>query len=229
MTARFAAYYTPALDDPLFQAGAAWLGRDPETNATLTQPDLPDMLAITADPARYGFHATLKPPMRLTPGATWFELEDAARRMVRDIRPFTLPPLEIADIHGFLALRDTEPCPELQTLSDICVASLDPFRAQPSEAELAARRRGGLDAHQEKMLVRWGYPYVFETWFFHMTLTRRLSPQELEIYRPAAQAHFTGLLDRPRRITKICLFGQPPPQDGRQMPFTIASWIPLLG
>ena len=229
MSARFAVYYAPALDDPLFHAGAAWLGRDPEANAILAQPDLPGISEITADPARYGFHATLKPPMRLLAGTEWFDFEDAARRMVRDLPPFTLPPLEIADIHGFLALRETEPCPELQALSDLCVETLDRFRAPPSDAELARRRRGGLDACQENMLVRWGYPHVFETWFFHMTLTRRLGPEELATYRPAAQAHFAGLLDRPRTVSDICLFGQPPPQDGRPMPFTIALRIPLLG
>ena len=229
MNARFAAYYSPAIDDPLFRTGAIWLGRDPETNTLLQQPDLPGMAEITADPARYGFHATLKPPMQLAAGATWFELEDAARRMVRDIPPFTLPPLQIADLHGFLALRETEPCPELQALADLCVTTLDPFRAPPSLEELARRRRGGLDAHEENMLVRWGYPYVLESWFFHMTLTHRLSPDEAEIYRPAAQAHFAGLLDRPRPVSNLCLFGQPPPQEGRQMPFTIALRIPLLG
>ena len=34
---------------------------------------------------------------------------------------------------------------------------------------------------QDAMLVRWGYPYVFDTWFFHMTLTRRLSDAEKSI------------------------------------------------
>ena len=39
------------------------------------------------------------------------------------------------------------------------------------------------------MLLRWGYPYVFGTWFFHMTLTRRLSADEKRVYMPAAEAH----------------------------------------
>ena len=82
------------------------------------------------------------------------------------------------DVHGFLALRETVPCPPLQALADACVEQLDPFRAPPSEAELARRRRANLTPQQDAMLVRWGYPYVFDTWFFHMTLTRRLTAEE---------------------------------------------------
>ena len=73
-------------------------------------------------------------------------------------------------------LRETEPSAALQALADACVEQLDRFRAPPSDAELARRRRASLTPRQDAMLVRWGYPYVFDTWFFHMTLTRRLTP-----------------------------------------------------
>lgn len=36
---RVAVYYAPETDDPLWAAGNRWLGRDPETGATLTPPD----------------------------------------------------------------------------------------------------------------------------------------------------------------------------------------------
>ena len=75
------------------------------------------------------------------------------------------------------------------------------------------------------MLVRWGYPYVFGTWFFHMTLTRRLSPEEKTLYRPKAEAHFAQAIATPRRVIGICLFVQPNPG----APFTIAQRLPLRG
>lgn len=75
------------------------------------------------------------------------------------------------------------------------------------------------------MLRQWGYPYVFSSWFFHMTLTRRLNPEQKAVYLPAAEAHFATALQIPRRVTDICLFSQPAPQH----PFTIAARIPLLG
>ena len=82
--------------------------------------------------------------------------------MARTIRPFALPALGVADVHGFLALRETAPCAALQDLSDRCVLALDAFRDPPAAGELAARRRGGLTDAQEAMLLRWGLPVCAE-------------------------------------------------------------------
>jgi hypothetical protein len=75
------------------------------------------------------------------------------------------------------------------------------------------------------MLVRWGYPYVFDTWFFHMTLTRRLNADEKRIYMPAAEAFFAGAIATPRRVSDICLFVQPSPD----APFVIRQRLMLRG
>ena len=138
---------------------------------------------------------------------------------------FDLPGLAVADLFGFLALRETAPCPELQALADSCVAGMDHLRAPPDSAELAKRRRGGLSAAQDANLLRWGYPYVFATWFFHMTLTRRLSAEEHARVRPRAEAFFAASLARPRRVADICLFAQP----GAGAPFVLAERVPLAG
>jgi putative phosphonate metabolism protein len=205
---RVALYYAPSPDDVLLRAGNTWLGRDTVTNAALPQPDVPGIAEVTAEPGVYGFHATLKPPMRLVPGTNWFDLLRAVEDLARRTAPFDLPPLAVMDLHGFLALRETEPCAALQALADACVAEVDRFRAPPSEAELARRRRSALTAEQDAMLVRWGYPYVFETWFFHMTLTRRLSGAEKAVFLPAAEAFFAEALAVKRRVEAICLFTQ---------------------
>jgi putative phosphonate metabolism protein len=222
---RVAIYYTPQPDDPLFAAAAKWLGRDPESNAPAPQPGLPDIAAITAEPRLYGFHATLKPPMRLAAGRQWFDVLEAATELADRTAPFTLPTLAVSDVFGFLALRETAPCPALQALADDCVAHLDPFRAPSSEAELARRRRARLTPQQDAMLVRWGYPYVFETWFFHMTLTRRLSAEEKAFYQPAAERYFARAIATPRQVGDICLFVQPVAGE----PFVIAERLKLRG
>ncbi len=221
--ARVAVYYGPPRDDALWLRGAEWLGRDPATDAACKQPSLPAIEEITAEARLYGFHCTLKPPMRLKPGIDWYALVDAAEKLARDIPAFTLPPLSVENLHGFLALRETAPNQEIQALADACVARLDEFRAPPSEAELARRRRSQLTPAQEKNLVCWGYPYVFDTWFFHMTLTRRLSPDEHAIYRPAAEAFFAAALAKPQLVTDICLFTQREPG----APFIVAQRLPL--
>ncbi|MEI7710772.1 MAG: DUF1045 domain-containing protein [Rhodospirillales bacterium] len=220
---RIAIYYAPSPHDPLSAASTHWLGRDPVTNAPAAQPDIPNIAEIVSDARLYGFHATLKPPMR--PTVPWATLLDAAAAMARTLKPFELPPLAVMDLHGFLALRETRPSPELQHLADACVERLDEFRAPASPEELARRRRSLLTPQQDAMLVKWGYPYVFETWFFHMTLTRRLSPDEMALYRPRAEAHFAESIAYTRRVTDICLFTQSAPGAA----FTIAERLPLLG
>jgi hypothetical protein len=141
------------------------------------------------------------------------------------IAPFDLPPLSVQDLHGFLALRETVACPELQALADACVELLDAYRAPPTEAELARRRAGRLSPEQDAMLRRWGYPYVFETWFFHMTLTRRLSPEEKAVFLPAAESWFASALAVPRRVTDVCVFTQA----GPDAPFVVAERVRLRG
>jgi len=223
--ARVAIYYAPLADDPLTTLAAHWLGRDPVTGAPAAQPALFGIEEVTAEPRCYGFHATLKPPMRLAEGRGWAELMTAVRAVAATIAPFDLPPLAVNDLRGFLALRETMPCPALQALADACVEQLDPFRAPPSEADLARRRTAHLSPEQAAMLERWGYPYVFGTWFFHMTLTRRLSDLEKAVFLPAAEGFFAPVLEAPRRVVDLCIFTQ----DGPDAAFNIAERVRLRG
>jgi putative phosphonate metabolism protein len=227
---RVALYYAPSPDDPLAQAAATWLGRDPESGAPVPQPALagPDgatIATITEAPRLYGFHATLKPPMRLRDDVRWFEVVAAARGLASRLAPFDLPPLVVADIHGFLALRETVPCPALQALADAGVEELDLFRASPPDHELERRRQAGLSHKQEAMLRRWGYPYVFSEWFFHMTLSRRLAPAARAVWQGHVEAHVASAIAVPRRVTDICLFTQAAPH----LPFVIAERLALGG
>jgi len=223
--ARVAVYYAPQPDDPLFAKAATWLGRDPESGAPVPQPDLPDIAGVTEEPRLYGFHATLKPPFRLAEGRQWFDVLEAASKLADRTAPFALPAFAVFDVFGFLALREVVHCPPLQALADACVAHLDPLRAPASDADLARRRRARLTPQQDAMLVRWGYPYVFETWFFHMTLTRRLNAEEKALYQPAAERLFAAAVASPRRVSDICLFVQP----AAGAPFVIAERLTLRG
>lgn len=222
---RVGVYFAPPATNPLSRTGAAWLGRDADDNAPRKQPALPDIAAITADARLYGFHATLKPPMRLADGCTWNDVVRDATAMAARIAPFDLPPLAVADPHGFLALRETTPCPALHALADLCVAELDHLRAPSRASELARRRKSPLTPAQDALLERWGYPYVFGEWFFHMTLTRRLSADEHAIWRPTVEAFFAETLYEPQRVTEICMFTQAAPGSA----FTIAARIKLRG
>jgi hypothetical protein len=221
--ARVGIYYAPASDDPLWQRGTAWLGHDPERDLPCRQPALPDIAAITAEPRGYGFHATLKPPMRLADGVTWEALLGEVRQVAASVPAFALPPLAVRPLDGFLALLESQPSPALQALADAVTAGLDRLRRPSGEAELARRRAAGLTAAQDANLLRWGYPYVFATWLFHITLTRRLNEAEAALYRPAAEDWFADPLRLPRRVAELSVFVQ----EDAGAPFTLAERIAL--
>jgi hypothetical protein len=209
---RVAVYYAPSPDDPLAAAAANWFAE-------------PARASITEDARRYGFHATLKPPFRLRDGASWADVLAAAGELARGVKAFPMPPLAVADTHGFLALRETEPSPALQALADAAIAELDHLRAAPTPAEIARRRPERLAPAERRMLERWGYPYCFATWFFHMTLSMRLDAAGHARWRPEADAHFAEAIAAPRVVDAIALFVEPSPGAA----FTEAARIPLRG
>jgi putative phosphonate metabolism protein len=222
-TFRVAVYYAPELDDPLWAMGNRWLGRDPETGATLAQPGGIDIPNLTDEPAGYGLHATLKPPMRLAPGTRYDDFAQTVAELAEGLAGFPLPPLAVENLDGFLALREQEPSADLQALADCTVATLDGFREQPEAAELARRRRHGLTEAEEAMLERWGYPYVFQLWRFHITLSRRLNAEEMAKAKPIAAAYFAESLAYSRRVSSLAVFTQ----HAAGAPFLLAQRFPF--
>jgi len=209
----------------LHERASAWLGRDAFSGAELSQPAIAgiDIAEVTAEARGYGFHATLKPPFRVQ-GDTQAALQ-AAQDFAARTAAFALPPLQITDLDGFLALREAEPCPPLQVLADGAVTALDPHRAPATESEIARRKPDKLSPRQREFLAFWGYPYVFAEWRFHMTLTRRLTPAENAIILPAVT---DALGDAPaisRTVTDICIFAQAAPG----APFIILERLKLRG
>src|SRR5262249_19404197 len=108
---RVAIYYTPAEDHPLTCAAAQWFGRSPfaaatpAASASLTGPVCRlDMRALTAEPRRYGFHATLKAPFRLALDYSLAALEIALSDFCGRNGACTLSGLQIQSIDSFFAL-----------------------------------------------------------------------------------------------------------------------------
>lgn len=220
---RFAVYWAPPEGTMLHRLGAQWLGRDPATGEARRQPMVspvtPARFAdLTADPRRYGFHATLKPPLRLAAGRTGDEFRAAVTAAAAAFPAFEAPPLKVGRIGGFLALVPDGDMAPWRRLSDHMVRALDSFRAPAGEAELAKRRAHGLTPSQDANLTGFGYPHLFDDWRFHMTLTTRLTSPERERIESAALGHFGALGRKPVAVTEICIFEQVAGGD-----FTIAS------
>ncbi|MGF1624152.1 MAG: DUF1045 domain-containing protein, partial [Alphaproteobacteria bacterium] len=182
--ARYALYFAPPPQSALHRFGSRWLGRDAASGACIARPPVagvtPERLAeITASPARYGFHATLKAPFRLADGCDEAGLVEAVATLLASREAFMSPSLRLERIDGWRALVLAAPCPQMQALCDELVAGLDRFRATPTPAEDARRLRDGrLSARQQALYRRWGYPHVFDQFRFHMTLTSPLDDAE---------------------------------------------------
>ena len=227
--ARLAIYYAPPADSALWRFGSAWLGWDAETGTVPPAPeiqDLPDSHdALTATPRRYGFHGTLKPPFFLAPGTSGAELETAAREMAAAIAPFEAPPLSLHAQGRFASLRLSQRSAQMEALANACVTTLDRFRAPPSEAELARRRQTQLSPAQEANLDRWGYPYVFDQFRFHLTLSSALAPLTLGALALALAPHTAPLCARPLPVREVAIYGDP----GKGKPFRLLRRLPLGG
>lgn len=212
--ARYALYAAPAATDPLHAFAARWLGWDAET-AESHQPgasgfNAARQQALTAEPRRYGFHGTLKPPFRLAEGRTEAELMAALEAFALAHPALMLSPLRVAALGSFLALIPSAPCAELDAFAANCVRDFDCFRAPAGEAELARRHAAGLSARQEEYLRAWGYPYVLEEFCLHFTLTGPIKDvAERETVRSHLAAATAPFTTGNFMLTEICLFVQP--------------------
>ncbi len=206
---RFAIYYAPE-PGPFADAAAAWLGWDLAQGAPVSQPtpELPRPLVdVTAEPRKYGFHATLKPPFRLAEGVTATDLARATERLAASLQPLDLPGLQMINLDGFLALTPLGDTAALQDLAAEVVRSLDPYRAALTPAEIARRHPERLSPRQRDLLATYGYPYVMEQFQFHLTLTGPLGDDEAAVAHAAA-IHFAGVTPAPFHIRDICLCGE---------------------
>jgi putative phosphonate metabolism protein len=183
---RYAIYFAPGADDPLWRFGSQCIGYDAQTGADGAVPQtaaIPqqDWLAWTQEPRRYGFHGTLKAPFHLADGTSEGELIESMAQFASARAAFRLPDIDVRAISQFVAITPLTPKDELQDLARDCVTAFDRFRAPPDEADLARRLSSPLSARQLELLETWGYPYVMEQFRFHMTLTSSLPTVERAI------------------------------------------------
>ncbi|MDB5659906.1 MAG: hypothetical protein JWS10_2521 [Cypionkella sp.] len=207
---RYAVYYAPKAG-AFAEAAAAWLGWDAQKGCAVGQPAvaLPRSLAnITAEPRKYGFHGTLKPPFRLADGVSFDDLSNAVASVAARLHPLVMAGLEMVNLQGFLALVPQGDLAPLQALAAEVVGLLEPCRAALSPPEIARRKPDSLTVRQRELLAIYGYPYVMEQFRFHLTLTGTLADAELAAVTRAALAHIKAVLPRPFRLDDLCLFGE---------------------
>ncbi len=213
---RYAIYFTPREDDPLARAAAGWLGRDPfgqpASSPAMRAGLSPEEIAYhTAAARRYGFHATLKAPFVLAEGESEASLKTALDQFASATAPVVLPRIVLSRLDGFFAITPYERSERLDRLAGDVVAGFDIYRAPMSEREIERRNPDRLRPDQLKNLYLWGYPYVFDQFRFHMTLTGRVGDDEAPRVERAILEHFGPLLDESLDIDTLALFVEPEP------------------
>ncbi|MGB5868721.1 MAG: DUF1045 domain-containing protein [Albidovulum sp.] len=205
---RYAIFYAPP-EGGFSKAAASWLGWDAACGIAVPQPNVAglDHAALTAEPRKYGFHGTLKPPFRLARGASPAALSNAVAALAASQAPVMAGALDLRRLGGFLALVPDEPTDGIAALAAKVVETLDPLRAPITDAEIARRRPERLTLRQRALLDRYGYPFVMEEFRFHLTLTGRLEGNFPAITK-AAEAWFKPHIGGPFQIADICLFGE---------------------
>lgn len=216
-------YWVPERDHPLWHAGCAWLGRDPESDDAGQPPE------YATTPWRYGFHATLVAPLRLADGATAQALHHRLQSVVAICCPFTLPPLAVQPLGDFLALRPTtvlDVAHPMRRLADACVVACYDLQRPADAAELARRSRSLADTDAEAVshLQRWGYPFVFDRWRLHLTLSDSGRADDA-VLRRRAETHFAKALAAPLQVASVAVFTQPSPDTPLRLTARIGTMV----
>ncbi|MDW9782447.1 DUF1045 domain-containing protein [Sinorhizobium meliloti] len=221
---RYALYFTPPPGHPLTLAGDRWLRRGvSDLCLPLGMRDAKSHPSLIEEPRRYGFHATLKAPFRLKPGTSRPELILAIEEFVRSQWPCPVGLLRIAKLGNTFALKPRCPTPFARSFASRVVSAFDRFRAPLDSWELNRRLQPALDDVETTHLVMWGYPYVFERYDFHMTLTGPVEPREHGTVQRCLEAVFGSALDDDFAIDSITLCEQENPDSDfvavRRFPF----------
>ncbi|MDH4414486.1 MAG: DUF1045 domain-containing protein [Rhizobium sp.] len=225
---RYALYFTPSADDPLNLAAAEWLGRDAFSNAEFRRVAEDGLTAdeldtLTADPRRYGFHATLKAPFHLVDGRSEAELAGAIEAFAARTSAFDIPAAIVGQLGHFFALVPDRLYPPLQDFAASVVETFEPFRAPLSQSDIERRKPDSLPPRERENLMRWGYPYVFDDFRFHMTLTGPVPEAKAPLMAGILAHRFADFIGRPLRIDGLALFVEPE----RGASFLVHSRLPL--
>lgn len=227
---RYALYFTPPKDDPLNGLASRWLGRDAYTGETFAassygEVNAEEQHAVTADPRRYGFHATLKAPFELAASVTENDLMEIAGDFAARTAPFSISELVLGQLGHFFALVPANLYSELQDFSASVVRAFEPLRAALTASDIARRKPEELTEAHRANLLRWGYPYVMDEFRFHMTLTGPVEAERQPAISAVLRETFAAHIGRPLSVSGLAIFVE----ETRGAPFIVRSWLPLGG
>jgi len=230
MTARYAIYYTPPRKSLLESAGALWLGRTAHRYGQIPK-EIPEgffkqeYYQIIESPRWYGFHGTIRAPFELAENCTPEQFTKDVTRICADHVPFAFSGLAVSCFGGFLALTPTAGYLELVKLHSDLVRKLDGLRAPLASFDLKRHLDKKLSERQERLLRRFGYPFVLEEYRFHMTLTGTIDDRVRRAYKDKLEHILNPYLNQPVPVNEVTIYMQP----DRKTPFVEYARVPLTG
>lgn len=226
---RYAIYYAPESRSDLWRFGSSVIGCDAASGTdvpflTTGGMRIAEWSALTAEPRRYGFHATLKAPFHLADGFDETRLLERASAIASAHTAVALEKLQVAVLSGFIALKPTGDITQLTSLASAMVDAFDDLRAPLTPADRARRLSAPLTARQIAYLDRYGYPHVLEEFRFHMTLTGKVPLGTIDDLRSELANRFAeARVPSPIMVGGLTIFRQ----DRRTSRFRIIARFPL--
>ena len=208
---RWAVYFIPASGD-LVDFADSWLGWSAREGCSVQRPDVlnfgPPISEITQGPAKYGFHATLKPPFRLASGTSQEKLADDCQKLAAQSAAFELESLSLVRLGRFLALKADGDQSQINDLASRCVMQLDHHRAPMTKSEAEKRLASARSDSQRARIQGWGYPFVLDQYRFHMTMTDKLPKGDLDETQQALGKVLDPMLGKLVPLDAISLVGE---------------------
>jgi hypothetical protein len=173
----------------------------------------PDALyAMTQEPRRYGFHATLKAPFHLQKNCKESDLIEKLVHLSKQLKPVELGSMCAVTMGEFVALVPQVVSAQLSNLAEKCVTDIDDMREPLTEFEIARRNVDSADMRGQFLLEKFGYPHVLERFIFHFTLSGRVTAQEADSLVKAVMNPVENLNENsPLVLDRLCLFVEDSP------------------
>ena len=146
-------------------------------------------------------------PFHLDDNHTEGNLLEALDRFCDQASPASLRSLRVKALGDFIALTPDDAA-SINELAGQCVTFFDAFRAPLGADDIARRSNDRLTPRQQAHLERWGYPYVFEDFRFHMTLTGSLPADEKTRFLAALTDAFAPLAGHSYDVDALSLLRQ---------------------
>lgn len=211
---RYAIFFAPADDSALGIYGATVLRRKSTSEQEWVNPQIPVNFENTPvwrscveRPAHYGFHATINAPFELNDDYKLEELLHDLSEFCEQNQPLPLSNLAPRLTHRYDALAFDDQPQDIKDFAAACTTRFEKYRAPLTAQDIQRRQKKALSESQISNLQRYGYPYVFDEFNFHMTLSGTMPDDDNGFLRWLGVLYKYMVPETPL-LDRLCVFKQ---------------------